>query len=92
MLLTPFLWLLLALMGCSYPDQGQTLCAHGLGQGQGWGLPATGPSDRQTGQAGWAQLPYLPGPSLCQAVWPSNAPTSWPPPAPSPQAGEGSDV
>lgn len=62
------------------------------GRGAGLGTPATGPLGRQAGLAGWAQMAHLPVPSLCQAARPSMAPTSWPPPAPSPQAGEGSDV
>lgn len=61
------------------------------GQRAGLGTPATGPH-WASWQAGWALMAHLPVPFLCQAAQPSIAPTPWPPPAPSPQAGEGSDV
>lgn len=86
--LTSFLWSLLALMDCTDPGQAQTLCAHGLGRGPGWGLLSLG---FLTGSLGW-QAAHRPVPSLCQAALPSDASTSWPPPVPSPQAGKGSDV
>lgn len=89
MSLTSFLRPLLAQM--DYTDPGQGWCSE-AGPGAGPGIPATGPPGRQAGPAGWAQLPHHPVPGLCQAAPPSHAPTSWPPPTPSPQAGEGSDV
>lgn len=62
------------------------------GLGARLGTPVTGLPGRWAGLAGWAQLPHHPVPFLCQAALPSDAPTSWPPPVPSPQAGKGSDV
>lgn len=60
------------------------------------GTLLTGPSAARRGQQGRRGRRGLsadrPTPSLRQAAWPSKAPISWPPPVPSPQAGEGSDV
>ena len=98
------MWLLLALLGCTDPGQGRTLGTHGLGLGPGGG--GGGVSRHWASwQAGWVgnlgsdALPprSLPGcpTSRCLPVpggQPLFAPTSQPPPVPSPQAGEGSDV
>lgn len=89
--LTSFSWPLWLQRAAQIPasTRPQVLTAGG---GAGLGTPAMGPLGRWAGLAAWAQKGHLPVPSLCQAARPSIAPTSWPPPAPSPQAGEGSDV
>lgn len=88
MSLISFFWPLLAPTDCSDPGQGQMLGVHGLGQGPGWGLLPLGLG---AGGLGWQAGLSCPT-SLCQAALPSDTPTSGPPPAPSPQAGKGSDV
>lgn len=91
MSLTSFLRPLLSRMDYTILGWASCWCSE-AGPGAGLRTPATGPPGRQAGLAGWAQLPHHPVPFLCQAAPPSHAPTSWPPPTPSPQAGEGSDV
>lgn len=77
----------LAPVGHVDPGQQQPPGAHG------WVTGWAGDSRHWASwQAGWALMAHLPVPSLCQAARPSIAPTSWPPPVSSPQAGEGSDV
>lgn len=86
MSVTSFLWPLVASVGCV--GAGLPLAV----EGAGLQAPAVGPLGGQAGLSAWAQMGHLPVPSLCQEARSSTAPTSWPPPAPSPQAGEGSDV
>lgn len=45
------------------------------GPGAGLGTPAAGPRDRRTGLVVWAQTPYLPVPSPCQAAGPQLPPS-----------------
>lgn len=87
MSLISFLRPLLAQTDYTDPGQGQLLVL------RDWARGRAGDSCHWASwQAGWAQLPHHLVPSQCQAAPPSHAPTSWPPPTPSPQAGEGSDV
>lgn len=87
MSLTSFSWPLLAPTGCTDPGRGQTRGARGLGQGPGWGLLPLA-----SWQAGWAQMPAPPSPLPVPGGPALHCPHLRPPPAPSPQAGKGSDV
>ena len=89
------MWLLLALLGCTDPGQGRTLGTRGLGLGPGGGGGGRlQPLGLLAGGLGWQSGLRRPT-SRCLPVpggQPLFAPASQPPPVPSPQAGEGSDV